>query len=259
MERWGNDVLWGIVNNFHYVAGKIAKEEDKLANEIRDMVRDFRPGEVSNKELEDIQLRCEVLTEEREEMEAMGEYAAAAYNNCTGRTWTPTRGSRASIRSASQISAIDFLRARAEKRRDRHDPQGPIVVVSGPADWHDYRIIWDRLDLILKRIPHMIVVNTGQDTGTDKVSTNWAESRGRPCVRFDLRGMGSSKRKGFKRNKTIHDLTVTEAILCEGSGIQDDLYDLFNPQFGRRVPTHVFYRAEQRPLPPYRPSRRLNR
>src|SRR3546814_18289672 len=73
-----------------------------------------------------------------------------------GRPWSPAKGSRAShVTTASQISALDFLRARSERRRDRYDPQGPVVVVSGPQDWHDWRIIWNRLDQIRARIPHM--------------------------------------------------------------------------------------------------------
>lgn len=257
LERYASDVAWGVVNTFHFTAQKIEREEDRLADQIREMTRRMENGEVFNKELEDLQLRCQSLAEIRACFEAQRDYAAAMYRACSGRAWIPSKGSRATVGSASQIHALDFLRARAEKRRDRYDPQGPIVVVSGPDDWHDYRLIWDRLDLILKRIPHMIVVTTGQRTGTDAVAAAWAEANGRPCVGFDLLGYGRGKSKGFRRNKTIHDLTVTEAVLCQGSGIQSDLYDLFNPQEGRRVPTHVFYRDQQRALPPMQPSRRL--
>lgn len=257
LESYAADIAWGVVNSFHFTAEKIGRDEDRLADQIREMARRIESGEVFNKELEDLQMRCQSLAEARACIAAQCNYAAAMYRACSGRAWIAAKGSRATVDSASQIHALDFLRARAEKRRDRFDPQGPIVVVSGPDDWHDYRLIWDRLSLILLRIPHMIVVTTGQRTGVDAIAAAWAEANGRPCIGFDLRGHGRGKQKGFRRNKSIYDLIVTEAILCEGSGIQSDLYDMFNPQEGRRVPTHLFYRNEQRALPPFRPSRRL--
>lgn len=257
LECYAADIAWGVVNSFHFTARKIERDEERLADQIREMARRLESGEVFNKELEDLQIRCQSLAEARACIEAQCGYAAAMYRACSGRAWIPSKGSRATVSSASQIHALDFLRARAEKRRDRYDPQGPIVVVSGPHDWHDYRLIWDRLSLILLRIPNMIVVTTGQRTGVDAIAAAWAEANGRPCIGFDLLGYGRGKSKGFRRNKTIHDLTVTEAILCQGSGIQSDLYDLFNPQEGRRVPTHVFYLDQQRALPPFKPSRRL--
>src|SRR3546814_15403529 len=99
------------------------------------MARRLEPGEVFNKELEDTQLECQSVAEQRAAMEAMRDYAAAMYRAYAGRPWSPAKGSRAShVTTASQISALDFLRARSERRRDRYDPQGPVVVVSGPQD-----------------------------------------------------------------------------------------------------------------------------
>jgi hypothetical protein len=253
LEPQAREIAWGIVNSFHFVAGTLEREEEFFASKIREMASITRPDETSTKELEDTQRRCQELTERRETVEDMCGYAAAAYRSCFGPAWRPSRGSRVSrITGASQIAGADFLRARAEKWRDRHNPQGPIVVVSGPAIWHDWEIIFRRLDEIHARIPHMVLFTTGQDKGVDKIAADWAESRGVPCVGFDLRGKryGTGKNKGFRRNKHINSFKPVEAILCEGSGIQDDLYDLFNPPSGRRVPTHVFYVRDQAPMPP---------
>ncbi len=250
------ELAWGFVNSFHFVAGKLESREDRLADTISDMARRLEPGEVFNKELEDTQLECQSVAEQRAAMEDMCEYAAAMYKACAGRPWFPAKGSRASnVTTASQISALDFLRARSERRRDRYDPQGPVVVVSGPQDWHDWRIIWGRLDQIRARIPHMVLVTTGQRAGVDAAAAAWAAQRGVTCIAFGLYGRG--KGKGFKRNRDIAELMPVEALLCEGSGIQSSLYDLFNPEKGHRVPTHVFMRTDQEPDVPIKRKRRV--
>ncbi|WP_232494426.1 DUF2493 domain-containing protein [Novosphingobium kaempferiae] len=250
------ELAWGFVNSFHFVASKLERREDQLADTLRDMTRRLEPGEVFTKELEDTQLECQSVAEQREAMEAMRDYAAAMYRAYAGRPWSPAKGSRAShVTTASQISALDFLRARSERRRDRYDPQGPVVVVSGPQDWHDWRIIWNRLDQIRTRIPHMVLVTTGQRLGVDAAAAAWAAQRGVVCIAFGL--YGRAKGKGFKRNRDIAELMPVEALLCEGSGIQSSLYDLFNPQQGHRVPTHVFMRGDQEPAVPFKRKRRV--
>ncbi|MDX3911824.1 MAG: hypothetical protein QHC67_18815, partial [Sphingobium sp.] len=71
------ELAWGFVNSFHFVANKLESREDRLADTIRDMARRLEPGEVFNKELEDTQLECQSVAEQRAAMEAMRDYAAA--------------------------------------------------------------------------------------------------------------------------------------------------------------------------------------
>lgn len=256
LDPLASEIAWGFVNSFHFTAGKVERDEDRLADLIADMARRLEPGEVFNKELEDKQLECQSLAEQRAALEAMRDYAAAMYRACSGRAWSPSRGSKAShVTTASQINALDFLRARSEKRRERYDPQGPVVVISGPADWHDWHIIWERLSLIKARIPNMVLVSTGGRIGVPAIAAAWAAKEGVPCVIYGLYGRG--KAKAFNRNRDVTKLLPVEAIICEGSGIQSHLYDLFNPQEGRRVPTHVFMRADQAPDAPAPKRKRL--
>jgi hypothetical protein len=256
LDALAPELAWGFVNSFHFVATKLESREDRLADTLRDMARRMEPGEVFTRELEDTQLECQSVAEQRAAMEALRDYAAAMYRACAGRPWSPAKGSRAShVTTASQISALDFLRARSERRRDRYDPQGPVVVVSGPQDWHDWRIIWNRLDQIKARIPHMVLVTTGQRLGTDAAAAAWAAQRGVVCIAFGLYGRGNGK--AFRRNRNIADLMPVEALLCEGSGIQSSLYDLFNPGQGHRVPTHLFMRDDQQPDVAIRRKRRV--
>ena len=59
------ELAWGFVNSFHFVANKLEGREDRLADTIRDMARRLEPGEVFNKELEDTQLECQSVAEQR--------------------------------------------------------------------------------------------------------------------------------------------------------------------------------------------------
>lgn len=252
LEPLASDIAWGFVNSFHFVAGKLARREDALAHEIGEMARAEDQSEVFTNQLEDRQLLCRSLAEQRDAIECMRDYAAEMYRALSGRPWSPARGSRASsASSASQIAAQDFLRERALAARERHLPQGPIVVFSGPAVWHDWTSIWDRLDQIRTRIPHMTLVTTGQRKGADAIAAAWAARPhiGVPLVAYGLYGTG--RKIAFTRNRKLAELKPVEALLCEGSGLQANLYQLLREA---GVPIHAFRRTDQARHPNDRPT-----
>ena len=237
------DIAWGIVNSFHFVAGKQERREDRLTDIIRDMTRRMEPGEVFNETLESKQLECQSVTEQRVAIEAMRDYTAAMYRACWRRAWAPTKGSKASsVTTASYISAVDFLRERALAKRERVDPQGPVVIFSGPAIWHDWEPLWAKLSEIKARIPHMTLVTTGQRKGADAIAAAWAAREGVPIVAFGLYGGG--KKPAFARNKKFAELGPVEAVLCEGSGIQANLYQTMRKL---DVPIHAFHWPKDMP------------
>lgn len=243
LEPLAADIAWGFVNSFHFVAGKLERREDGLAEEIGRLARNPEPGEIYNREIEDKQLACQSVAEQRNAIECMRDYAAEMYRVQTGWPWSPARGTRASsVSSASQIAARDFLRARQLALRERHAPEGPVVILSGPAQWHDWKMLWDRLDEIRARIPHMILVTTGQRKGVDAIGTAWAAREGIriPVVTYGLSGAGRSA--GFHRNSRLVALRPVEALLCEGSGLQANLYQLLRKA---GVPIHAYRRADQ--------------
>lgn len=245
LETLAPDVAWGIVNSFHFVAGTLERREDRLADKIREMTRRMEPGEVFNKELEDLQLECQSVAEQRAAMEAMRDYAAAMYRACWRRAWSPSKGSKASsVTTASYISALDFLRERSLAKREKHEPQGPVVIFSGPAIWEDWQPLWAKLDEIKARVPHMTLVTTGQRKGADAVAAAWAAREGVPVVAFGLYGGG--KKPAFTRNRKMAELNPIEAVLCEGSGIQANLYQTMRKQ---GVPIHAFAWRKDKPKP----------
>ena len=238
-------IAWGIVNSFHFVAGTLERQEDRLADKIRDMTRRMEPGEVFNKDLEDTQLLCQSLTEQRAAIEAMRDYAAALYRACWRKAWAPTKGSKASsVTTASYVNALDFLQERALAKREKHQPQGPVVILSGPAMWEEWEPLWAKLDEIKARVPHMTLVTTGQRKGVDAIAAAWAARQGVPVVAFGLYGGG--KKPAFTRNKKLAELGAVEAVLCEGSGIQANLYQTLRKQ---GVPIHAFRKPADAPKP----------
>jgi len=245
LDALAPQIAWGIVNSFHFVAGTVERQEDRLADKIREMTRRMEPGEVFNKELEDLQLQCQSLAEQRANVETMRDYSAAMYRACWRRGWAPTKGSKASsVTTASYISAIDFLRERSLAKREKHQPQGPVVILSGPAMWEEWEPLWAKLDEIKARVPHMTLVTTGQRKGADAIAAAWAAKQGVPVVAFGLYGGG--KKPAFTRNKKLAELGPVEAVLCEGSGIQANLYQTMRKQ---GVPIHAFRKPADAPAP----------
>lgn len=241
LEPLAAEIAWGFVNSFHFVAGKLERREDSLAVEIGELARHPDMSEVYNRELEEKQLLCQSTAEQRLAIETMRDYAAEMYRAMSGWPWSPARGSRASrISTASQIAAIDFLRARQLDVRDRHNPQGPIVVFSGPAIWHDVDLLWNRLDLVREQIPHMVLITTAQRTGADLIAEKWASQNKVQTVRFNL--LGSGMKAAFARNRKLRDLRPVMAVLCEGSGVQANLYEELA---GAGVPIHAFRKSDQ--------------
>lgn len=236
------DIAWGIVNSFHFVAGTLQRREDGLADKIREMTRRMEPGEVFNKELEDLQLQCQSVIEQREAVETMRDYTAAMYRTCWRRAWGPSKGSKASsVTTASYISAVDFLRERALAKREKYQPDGLVVVSSGPAIWDDWKPIWDTMSAIKQRTPRMIVVTTGQRTGWDAIVAAWCAREGVPLVAYALTGRGKA---AFARNRKIGELDISEAVLGEGSGIQANLYQMLRK---KGVPIHAFRKPADAP------------
>lgn len=245
LEPLAAEICWGFVNSFHFVAGKLERREDALAAEIGELVRAPDTSEVYATTLEEKQLLCQSVSEQREAIECMRDYAAEMFRVSSGWPWSPARGTRASSASlASQIAAQDFLRERALAARERRMPQGPIVVFSGPAIWHDWQQIWERLDQIKTRVPHMTLVTTGQRKGADAIAAAWAArpENSVPVVAYGL--YGSGKKVAFTRNRKLVELKPVEALLCEGSGLQANLYQLLR-QAG--IPIHAFKKSGQAP------------
>lgn len=222
LEPLAGRIAWGVVNSFHRVAQQVARQEDDTARELGALARIFDPSEVHANQLEETQRLCQSQAEARAALECMRDHAAEIYRAHTGSPWSSASGSRTSAAPyASQIEARDFLAARRAAKRDAVNPQGPVIVVTGGAQWLHHEPIWSRLDLIKARIPNMVMVTTGQHRGADKIAAAWAAHNGVHTILFRLNRSNGGK-AGFDRNKSLINLQPVEAIICEGSFLQVD-------------------------------------
>lgn len=243
MEEFGADLAWGFANSFHMVAKRIEAREDDAAKKLGELARAYDPSEIYQTELEDTQTLCQTLQNCRDAMECMRDHAAECFRVETGRPFSAVRGSRVSSKlTASMIEAKDFLAARNRTRREQHNPTGPVVAFSGGQQWHDHKLLWERLDQIKARIPEMVLATTAQNKGCDAIATAWAASRDVKVVQFRLdRSQGN--RAAFVRNDRIVNLQPVEAIVCQGSGIQSNFAQKLREA---GIPLHIFRLTDQR-------------
>lgn len=243
MEEFARDLAWGFANSFHVVAKRIEGREDDAAKKLGDLARNYDPSESYAFELEDTQLLCQTLQGCREAMECMRDHASEVYRVETGKPFSPVRGSRvSSALTASMVDARDYLASRARERREQFAPEGPVVAFSGGQVWEDVDLLWDGLDSIKARIPEMILATTAQAKGCDAVAHAWAASRGVKVIQFRL-DKSQGNRAAFVRNDRILGLKPVEAVVCEGSGIQQNLAQKLR-QAG--VPLHIVRLTHQR-------------
>ncbi|WP_206245693.1 DUF2493 domain-containing protein [Novosphingobium terrae] len=246
LEPLAGRIAWGVVNSLHRVAQQVERQEDDTARELGELARIMDPSEVHSSKLEETQRLCQSQAEARAALECMRDHAAQVYRIHTGSPWSSASGSRTSATPyASQIEARDFRAARRAAKQEAHNPQGPIVVVSGGVQWLHHEPIWERLDLIKARIPNMVLVTTGQHRGADKIASAWADHRGVHTVMFRLSHRNQGK-AGFDRNKSLINLQPVEAIICEGSFMQVDLAKLCR---GHGVPVTIMRNADFAPEP----------
>jgi hypothetical protein len=248
MEEFAQQLAWGMVNSFHMTARLAEGREDDAAKKLAEMARNWDPSEIYAVELEDTQQLCQTLQGCRESLEAMRDHAAEVYRVETGRPFTATRGSQVSRNgiTASQIQARDYLAARAQERRAQFNPEGPVVLVSGGQDnWHDHRMVWDILDDIKARIPHMVIATTGMRKGVDAMAGSWAAANGVKTIAF-IPDRKHGKSAGFKRNDRMIDLQPVEALVCEGTGIQSHLAQRLR---ANGVPLHIRRLTDQQADP----------
>lgn len=223
LESLAERLTWGMVHSFHKVADQLDGEADRAAQTVKGLIREADGSEVASVALEEAQMLCRSLDEARDVVTCMRDHAADIFRAETGRPWSSPRASLVSgKRTASVISATDYLAARRARRIEAHAPQGPVVIFSGGQTWEDYRQIWDTLDRIRTRVPAMVLATTAQDKGCDAIAAAWAASRDTKLIAFGLdRRLGN--RAGFVRNEQLLRLQPVEAVVCEGSGLQSHL------------------------------------
>jgi len=241
LEEYAQSLAWGFVNSFHVVAGRIDRAEDRAAQELGELARAFDPSEVYQSQVEEKQQLCQSLAEARAAIQTMGSHAGEVYRVETGRPFNTTRGSRTNgPLSASQIEAIDWLKAREAEQHFAHNPKGVHILVSG-GPWEDEDMLYQRLDDIKARYPNMVLKTGAKISGFEQIASKWAAERGVDVVLWRLnKSMG--RRAGYYRNERWERLDLAEALIGENSHIQVDLSQKLRR---KGVPLHIMRQREQ--------------
>ncbi|MDF0490441.1 DUF2493 domain-containing protein [Sphingomonas sp. H39-1-10] len=241
LEEYAQSLAWGFVNSFHVVADRINRTEDRAAQELGDLARRFDPSEVYQTQVEEKQQICQSLAEARASIETMRRHAEAIYAAEAGRPFNTTRGSKTGgALSASQIEAIDWLKAREAAKHFEHNPKGVNVLVSGGA-WEDVDMVFQLLDGIKARYPNMVLHTGAQWTGIEQIGTEWAAKRGVDTVLWRLK-KSLGKRAGFYRNDRWERTEFAEAVIGENSYVQVDLARKLR---ANNIPLHILRKREQ--------------
>ena len=233
LEADAEDIAWGVVNLFHRAATRKAGQLDRASDEIRLLLASADGSEIHTSNLEEQIERAQAADASMIAFEQMREVAASLYLDETGSSWKPFTGSRSNHSkkvTSAVIDARDFLRARAERRREAHIPEGtPVVFAGGRLSFdnsEDARCyadnIWATLDKVLANVPDLVLVHGGDGKGADRLAASWAERHDIQQLTFALdRRLGA--RAGFKRNEQMLAISPRYVVAFPGNGVTERL------------------------------------
>ena len=233
LEADAEDIAWGLVNLFHRAATRKSSQLDRASNEIRALLACADGSEVHSSNLEEQIGRAQAAEASMVAFEQMREMAATLYREEMGSSWRPMSGSRSrhsGTFTSAVIDARDFLRARAERRRNAHSPEGtPVVFAGGRSSFPCTdgakmfaNAVWATLDKVRDRVPDMFLVHGGDSKGADRLAASWAERHNVQQLVFSLdRRLGA--RAGFKRNEQMLDLKPRYVVAFAGNGVLERL------------------------------------
>ncbi|MCX9147072.1 DUF2493 domain-containing protein [Erythrobacter sp. WG] len=233
LEVDAEDIAWGFVNLFHRAASRKSAQLDRAADEIRALLAAADGSEVHSSNLEEQVERAQAAEASMIAFEQMREVAALLYHDEIGSCWRPISGSRANHAAhltSAVVDARDFLKARSERRRAAHSPEGtPVVFAGGRSSFASSdeakafaANVWATLDKVYDRIPDMVLVHGGDSKGVDRLAASWAERRNVQQLVFALdRRLGA--RAGFKRNEQMLSLKPRYLVAFPGNGVLERL------------------------------------
>jgi hypothetical protein len=233
LEADAEDIAWGFVNLFHRAASRKSAQLDRAADEIRALLAAADGSEVHSSNLEEQVERAQAAEASMIAFEQMREVAALLYHDEIGSCWRPMSGSRsnhAAHLTSAVVDARDFLKARSERRRAAHSPEGtPVVFAGGRSSFASSdeakafaANVWDTLDKVYDRLPDMVLVHGGDSKGVDRLASSWAERRNVQQLVFALdRRLGA--RAGFKRNEQMLSLKPRYLVAFPGNGVLERL------------------------------------
>ena len=221
------DLLWSTVNLFHRAIGRIERELDDNEQAQRRSQKEQDGSEVHSVKLERLTAEGRTLIERRNSMEFFRDEAADQFERHTGSSWRPRAGSKVNHRvlTSAMIDSRDFLAAKRRAETEVLFPAGPKVAFTGGLDFNDHRAIWDRLDKVHAKHPHMVLLHGGSLKGAERIAASWADHRKVPQIAFKPDWARHAKAAPFKRNDQMLEALPIGVIAFPGSGISGNLAD----------------------------------
>lgn len=225
MERYSEDIGWGIVNVFHRARTRLSDRIDEMEVSQRQVLRDQDGSEVLSVELETTTARLRALQEHSELFDDMIDILCEQYSTQTGSAWTPRTGSRRKGRLATSaiIDATQLRKARARMEFEKLNPEGRMIGFAGGPNYQDYDTVFAVLDKIHAKYPDMTLVHGGQRKGAELIAAKWAETRN---VTQKVYTPDFDRHKGsapFKRNDEIIKDGLDALVVFPGEGITKNL------------------------------------
>ncbi|HEX3861107.1 MAG TPA: DUF2493 domain-containing protein [Stellaceae bacterium] len=221
------DLLWSFVHIFHRKTDRIERELDTNEQAQRRSQLEQDGSEVKSVELERLINQGLSLIERRNAFEFFRDQAAEQYDAATGSSWRPHVGSMASRRTltAAMIDSRDFVAARRRADAQTLAPAGTRIAFTGGTECNDHQRIWDALDKVRAKHPHMVLLHGGSPRGAERIAACWADNRKVAQVVFKPDWARHAKAAPFKRNDAILETLPVGVIVFPGSGISANLAD----------------------------------
>jgi len=219
------ELLWGTVNLFHRAVDRIERELDDNELRQRSLQREQDGSEVKSVELERLTALGQTLLERRNTFELMRDQAAEQFEGSTHSIWRPRSGSMVNHRNltAALIDSRDFLAAKRRADKETLLPPGPKIAFTGGLDFNDHRLIWAKLDQVHAKHPDMVLLHGGSPKGAELIAAKWASHRKVLQIAFKPDWTKHAKAAPFRRNDAMLEVLPIGAIVCPGTGIQDNL------------------------------------
>jgi hypothetical protein len=221
------DLLWSTVNLFHRATERIERELDDNEQAQKRSQRDQDGSEIRSVELERLTAEGMSLIERRDVMELFRDQAAEHFARHTGSHWHPRSGSKVNHRALTSavIDSRDFLAAKRRAATEVMLPPGPKIAFTGGLDFNDVSLIWDKLDQVHGKHPHMVLLHGGSPKGAERIAARWADHRKVPQIAFKPDWTRHAKAAPFKRNDQMLDVLPIGVVVFPGTGIQENLAD----------------------------------
>lgn len=89
------------------------------------------------------------------------------------------------------------------------------VIVAGGRDFNDYKLLLEKLDYYLERLPDIQIVS-GMARGADALGARYAKERGYPLKEFPADWDNLGKRAGYVRNQQMSEYSTHLVAFWDG-------------------------------------------